>query len=125
MTVSMLFGATFPAYAVEARLTNGNDATVSFTIDEATGIAYFSVEYSGKQETFTYAKVSVKVQERSLWFLWTDVDTWSATSTELHGHFFTSFVLDGSGTYKATYTLEFYGTGTEVDVIKDSITDSY
>ena len=125
MTVSMLFGSAFPASAVESRLTNGNDATVAFTIDESTGIAHFSVAYNGKQETFTYAKVSVKVQKRSLWFLWTDVDTWNDTSTELHGNFYTSFVLEGSGTYKASYTLEFYGTGTEVDVIENSTTDSY
>lgn len=125
MTVSMLFGSALPASAIEARLVNGNDAAVAFTIDEATGIAHFSVEYSGKEATFTYAKVSVKVQKRSLWFLWTDVDTWSSTCTEIDGYFYTYFVLDGPGTYKASYTLEFYGTGTEVDVIENSTTDSY
>lgn len=125
MTVSMIFGSAFPASAAEPRLTNGNDATVVFVIDDATGIGHFSVAYNGKDGTFTYAKVSVKVQKRSLWFLWTDVDSWTETSTELHGDLHTTFVLDGPGTYKATYTLEFYGTGSEVDVIENSITDSY
>ena len=125
MTVSMLFGSAFPASAVEARLTNSNNSVVTFTIEESTGIGHFSVSYAGRDGIFTYAKVTVKVQKRSLWFLWIDVDTWSETSTELQGNFYTSFVLEGSGTYKASYTLEFYGTGSEVDVIENSITDSY
>jgi len=125
MTVSMLFGSAFPSSAVEARLSNSDEASVSFAIDESTGIGHFAVSYTGRENIFTYVKVSVKIQKRSLWFLWTDVDSWNDTSTVRLGNFYTSFVLEGSGTYKASYTLEFYGTGSEVDVIENSITDSY
>ena len=126
MAMSMLVASAFPASAEEIspRLSNSNDATVVFSI-ESNGTAHFSVDYTGRSGVFTEAKVTVKIEKQFLFFFWTTEDEWSSTSTERLGLFYQSFNLSGSGTYRANYTLEFYGTSGEVDVITDTLEDSY
>lgn len=125
MAISMLIASAFPASAsgIEPRYTNTSTATVAFSIVD--GEAYFSVDYSGKADIFTEARVTVKIEKQFLWFFWTEVDSWSATNTERWGYFAHTFYLNEPGTYRANYRIEIYGTSGDVDVIENTQEDSY
>jgi len=124
MAISMITAGAIPASAAEntiqPRLSNADTANVSFVVDEY-GIGYFAVTYNGNEETFTEAKVSVTIQKRFLLVFWDDVDRWTGISNEVYGDFYTTFILGDTGTYRAVFTLEFYGTSGVVDVIEDNI----
>lgn len=126
MAISMLIASAFPASAsdIEPRLSNSNNATVAFSITSS-GAAHFSVDYTGRDGVFTEARVTVKIEKQFLWFFWTEVDSWSATCYERAGFFTHTFYLNESGTYRANYRLEFYGTSGDVDVIENTQEDSY
>ena len=127
MVVAMLVSSAFPAAAaetgIESRLANADTATVSFGI--ADGLAHFAVTYNGNDETFTQARVTVTVQKRFLLVFWNDVGSWTGTSTEVYGDFYTTIPVEKTGMYRAVYTLEFYGTSGVVDVIESNIECKY
>ena len=124
MAISMIIAGAIPASAAEnaiqPRLSNASTANVGFVVDDS-GVGHFSVLYNGKEATFTEAKVSVTIQKRFLLLFWDEVDRWTGISNELHGNFYTTFILISKGTYRAVFTLEFYGTSGVVDVIQDYI----
>ena len=123
--MSMLVCLTsIPVCAVEEnqvmpRLSHIGDA--SFTFDATSSIGYISADYTGYSPSFVSAKLTVKVEKRFLWAFWNDVGTWTSTSTELLGSFYHEMALNGSGTYRATFTLEVTGKDGTVDVITDTI----
>lgn len=108
---------------ISPRLSHMGGARFSFNALDVGGEVY--VAYEGYEDSFVRAKVTIKLQKQFLFFWWTDVDEWSATSTELWGYFLHVFPLDGRGTYKATMTLEVFGTDGTSDVIVDSIESTY
>lgn len=116
---------SMPIYASEAesgispRLTHTNAASYSF--DATSSIGYISVDYTGVAATFVSAKLTVEVEKQFLFFFWNEVDTWTATNTELLGDFYYEMPLTGAGTYRATFTLEVTGTDGTVDVITDTL----
>ena len=115
---------SMPIYASEAggispRLSHTNNASYSF--DATSSIGYISADYTGVRATFVSAKLTVKVEKRFLFFFWDEVGTWTATNTELLGDFYYEMPLTGSGTYRATFTLEVTGTNGTVDVITDTL----
>lgn len=116
---------SMPIYASEAesgispRLTHTNDASYSF--DATSSVGYISADYTGVRATFVSAKLTVKVEKQFLFFFWNEVDTWTATSTEVLGRFYHEMPLTGAGTYRATFTLEVTGTNGTVDVITDTL----
>ena len=116
---------SMPIYASEAesgispRLTHTNGASYSF--DATSSIGYISADYTAVDTTFVSATLTVKVEKQFLFFFWSEVDTWSATSTEIFGRFYHEMPLTGAGTYRATFTLEVTGTDGTVDVITDTI----
>ena len=124
MAVSMLIAGAIPSSAAEnaiqPRLSNASTASVAFVVDDS-GVGHFAVTYNGKEATFTEAKVSVTIQKRFLLVFWEDVDRWTGISNEVYGDFYTTFILISKGTYRAVYTLEFYGTSGVVDVIQNDI----
>ena len=126
MAVTMLIAAAFPSSAsgIEPRYSNTSTATVAFSILDG-GIACFSVDYTGKANIFTEARLTVTIEKQFLWLFWTEVESWSATCTERLGFFTHNFYLSESGTYRANYRIEFYGTSGEVDVIENTQEDSY
>jgi hypothetical protein len=69
--------------------------------------------------------LTVKVEKRFLLVFWNEVGTWSSTSTELYGYFSHVMPLNGSGTYRATFTLEVLGKDGTLDVITDTLTSDY
>ncbi len=93
----------------------------SFSFDATSSVGYIYANYTGYSPSFVSAKLTVKVEKRFLFAFWNDVGTWTSTSTDLDGIFYHEMSLNGSGTYRATFTLEVTGTDGTVDVITDTI----
>ncbi len=85
---------------------------------------YANVDYYG-YDSFVRADLTVKVERRFLWVIWTEIDTWSASSTEKNGMFSHTFELTGSATYRATFTLKITGNDGTVDNIEQVIESKY
>ena len=124
--MSMLICLTsIPVYAAESenqvmpRLSHMDGA--SFTFDATSSVGYIGATYTGYSPSFVSAKLTVKVEKRFLLVFWNDVGTWTSTSTDIHGTFYHEMSLNGSGTYRATFTLEVTGTDGTVDVIESVI----
>lgn len=118
---------SMPIYASEAegtispRLTHTNGASYSF--DATSSIGYIYANYTGVDTTFVSAKLTVKVEKQFLFFFWSEVGTWTSTSTEVFGSFYHEMALTGSGTYRATFTLEVTGSDGTVEVL-DTVIES-
>ena len=56
---------------------------------------------------------------------WNEVGTWTTASMDLDGHFYHIMTLNGSGTYRATFTLQVTGVDMTVDVVEGTIESSY
>lgn len=116
---------SMPIYASEAergispRLTHTCEA--SFSFDATSSVGYIDATYTGVDTSFVSAKLTVKVEKKFLFFFWDEVGTWTSTSTEVFGRYYHEMALTGSGTYRATFTLEVTGTDGTVDVITNSI----
>ena len=96
----------------------------SFTFVATTDGGYVDVTYYG-YDSFVRADLTVKIEKSFLLFWWTEVSTWSASSTALNGVFYNTLPLDGSGTYRATFTLLITGNDGTVDTITDVIKSKY
>lgn len=126
MSLAMIMCLTsIPVYASEAesgispRLTHTNSAT--FVFDATSSVGYIDSTYTAVDTTFVSAKLTVKVEKKFLFFFWDEVGTWTSASTEIFGGFYHEMPLTGSGTYRATFTLEVTGTDGTVDVITDTL----
>lgn len=95
-----------------------------FTFNATANGGYCLVTYSG-YDSFVRADLTVKIERRYLWIIWTEIDTWSASSTEIEGDFVHTFELTGSATYRATFTLLITGNDGTVDTITDVIQSKY
>lgn len=105
-------------------LTNCSDAVMSFGVSD--GVASFYVSYTGREETFTHAKLTVQIQKKFLGLFWRDVaDEWVGYCTELYGDFYDDIPVDGHGTYRAVFTLDVHGNTGRVDVMEDTIEYMY
>lgn len=103
---------------VTPRLSHLSDVAFSFSATSSGG--HVNVSYTGYSDSFARADVHIKLQKKFLLVFWTDVDEWSASSTDYDDIFSHTFALDGTGTYKATLTF----TATGIDGTVDTITDS-
>ena len=104
------------------RLSHMENGSFSFSATADGG--YVDVTYYG-YDSFVRADLTVKIEKSFLFFWWTEVSTWSASSTELNGEFYNTLPLDGSGTYRATFTLLITGNDGTVDTITDVIKSKY
>lgn len=107
---------------VSPRLSHTSDGAFSFSATADGG--YIDAEYTG-YASFVRADLTVKIEKRFLLFFWNDVTTWSASSTEIEGAFFTVLPLDGSGKYRATFTLLITGNDGTVDTIETTLESDY
>lgn len=107
---------------ISPRLSHTENAGFSFSATSNGG--YIDVTYYG-YDSFARADLTVKVEKRFLFFFWDEVDTWSASSTEVEDMFSHTFTLNGSGTYRATFTLKVTGNDGTVDTIPFEIESSY
>ena len=136
MAVLMLWTASVSVYASDAdagimpRLDNCHDFVMTFTVADP-GVAHFAVDYNGNENTFVQAKLTVVFQKKFLGLFWRKVDIgttnneWVAYSTELQYMFYDTVTMDGTGTYRANFTLEISGTGGTTDVIEETIECKY
>ena len=124
--MAILSMTSITAFASDAtpspRLSHMTDG--SFTFSATSNGGYADVTYYGNG-SFVRADLTVKVEKNFLFFFWNEVGTWSASSTELNGDFFHTFALDGSGTYRATFTLRITGNDGTVDTIERTIESKY
>lgn len=104
------------------RLSHTDSGSFSFSATANGG--YVDVTYYG-YDSFVRAALTVKIEKCFLFFFWNEVGEWSASSTDMEGHFYHTIPLDGSGTYRATFTLKVTGNDGTVDTITDVIEDSY
>lgn len=95
-----------------------------FSFNALSDGGYALVRYEG-YDSFVRADLTVKVEKRFLWVFWNEVDEWSDSSTELWGEFYHIFELNGSGTYRATFTLKVTGTNGTVDTVEQVIESKY
>ena len=107
---------------ITPRLSHTDSANFSFSATANGG--YIDVTYLG-YDSFVRADLTVKIEKSFLFFFWTEVDTWSATNTDLYGDFVHTFALTGSGKYRATFTLTITGSDGTVDTIPLELEDSY
>ena len=108
--------------AIAPRLSHMEEGAFSFAATANGG--YIDVTYYG-YDSFVRADLTVKIERRYLWVIWTEIDTWSASSTEIEGDFVHTFELTGSATYRATFTLLITGNDGTVDTITDVIESKY
>ena len=104
------------------RLSHMSDGSFSFIATSDGG--YVDVTYYG-YDSFVRADLTVKIEKSFLFFWWTEVSTWSASSTALNGVFYNTLPLDGSGTYRAKFTLLITGNDGTVDTIEQVIESRY
>ena len=89
------------------------------------------VTYNAKSETFTHAKLTLSFKKKYMLFFWKTVEIgyideeWMGYCYDLDGYFYQEFPATGSGTYKANFYFEVYGTSGVTDVIEDSIQCEY
>ena len=107
---------------ISPRLSHTSDGSFSFSATADGG--YVDVTYYG-YDSFVRADLTVKIEKSFLFFFWTEISTWSASSTELNGEFYNTLPLDGSGTYRATFTLKITGKDGTVDTIEQVIESRY
>lgn len=110
------------AGAVTPRWSNTNVCSFSFTVSDP-GVAYVNAKYTANANTFVQAKLTVKIQKKTLLLFWTTVDIglsdneWVVYSSAVNGNLSNSFNVDDTGTYRAVFTLEMSGTDGSVDEI--------
>lgn len=100
-------------------------SNVNFSFSATSSGGYVDVTYIGIENNFSKADVHVKLQKKFLLVFWTDVDEWSASSTNYEDVLYHCFTLDGTGTYKATLTFTVTGTDGTIDTATDSIESRY
>lgn len=129
-----LLAMVLPLYASANQAVSpyyNNCSKCTCTFNAATGNADVYVSYTGIASTFSYTKLTVKIQKRFLGVFWTTVDLgltsdeWIAYNYSASGHFINSFPLEKTGTYRAVFTVEIYGKDGSVDTIEDTITSTY
>ena len=122
LLIAILSMANVTAFAtderISPRLSHMEDGGFSFAAVDNKG--YIDVTYYG-YDSFVRADLNVKIQKRFLLVFWNDVDEWSSSSTEINGEFYKEFDLNGSGMYRAKFTLLITGNDGTVDTVTDTI----
>ena len=122
MLIAVLSMTNVVAFAtdegISPRLSHTENGGFSFAAIDNVG--YIGVTYYG-YDSFVRADLNVKVQKRFLLVFWNDVYEWNASSTEIDGNFDHEFDLNGSGMYRAKFTLTVTGNDGTQDVITDTI----
>ena len=107
---------------------NANDVYFKLIVSNAG--ATFEVNYKGNS-SFARAELSVKLQKKTLGIFWSTVDIpgsddiWKGSSTLQTCTFFDTLPIDGTGTYRAVFTLNIYGTDGTVEEIEEKVEYKY
>ena len=103
---------------ISPRLSHMDSAGFSFAAVDNVG--YIGVTYYG-YDSFVRADLNVKIQKRFLLIFWNDIAEWNASSTEIDGDFNHEFELNGSGMYRAKFSLVITGNDGTIDTIPYTI----
>lgn len=125
LTLIMCFNAMSvgaSAAEIEPRLSHVNHVTTLFTTDDSEGYAHVSCN---SKDSFERMDVNVKLQKRFLLVFWNDIDEWNASSTDPYAFLEHVFTLNGTGTYRATFTVTVTGSDGTVDVITNTVESKY
>ena len=118
------FGMNVVASAEEYTTTPryNNASTIDCLFDIQNDVAYIEVNFVGYSNITYRITVNAKLEKKGLLGLWwSDVDEWTASSTNVTEHF--EFTKDvGSGTYRCTFEVTVEGSGGSADVYTDEIT---
>ena len=137
LAITLLFGGTMSVLASaeeeiannSSRLSNCAAATMAFTISDGNLCA--GVTYNGKSETFTHAKLTLSFKKKYMLFFWKTVEIgyvdeeWTGYCYDLDGSIYQEFPCPGSGTYRAYFYFEIYGTSGTTDVLEKTIDREY
>ena len=122
VVMSMANVVAFAEEGISPRLSHMSGASFAFYASDSGG--NISVVYEG-YDSFVRAELTVKVQKRFLLVIWNDVGEWSASSTDQYDMFSHTFALNGSGMYRAVFTLKIYGNDGTYDTIEKTIESKY
>ncbi len=128
-TMSVLASAEEAITSNSSRLANCDMATFRFAVVNNTLCA--GISYYANEDTFTHAKLTLSFKKKHLVFFWKTVEIgyideeWMGYCYDLDGEFYQEFPATGSGTYRAYFTFEVYGTSGVTDVIEETLEDSY
>ena len=121
--LSMVCVTTFASSEkMEPRYSNFDNCVLLFSATESGG--YIDVTYNG-YDSFLRADLTVKLEKRTLLFFWNEIDAWNVSSTQSNGHLSHVFSLNGSGKYRATFTLLITGSDGSVDSVQETIESKY
>lgn len=137
LAVTLLFGGTMSVLAsaeeelssISPRLSNCNTATMRFAVVD--NLMCAGISYSAKEDVFTHAKLTLSFKKKYMLFFWKTVEIgyideeWTGYCYDVFGEFYQEFPATGSGTYRAYFTFEVYGTSGVTDVIEDTIDYDY
>ena len=118
------YETTYPRFA------NVNQCTFTFQV-LSPGEAHVGVTYAAKSDVFVHSKLTVKIQKKFLGLFWTTVNInepnneWVSTSDMVNGYFYNSFPVNGTGTYRALFTVEITGINGTIDTIENTIEFKY
>ena len=126
MLIAVLSMTSITSFASEQNISPrlSHTGVANFTFSATANGGYADVTYYG-YDSFVRADLTVKVEKSFLLFFWSEIGTWSSSSTEMNGDFFHTFTLDGSGKYRASFTLTVTGNDGTVDTITDVIESRY
>lgn len=133
LSAVLLLSGTLEIYAKTAEEINPyyiNVDNTNFNLLVTSSGATFEVNYKGKS-TFSRAELFVKLQKKTLGIFWSTVDIpgsddiWKGSSTLQTCTFFDTLPIDGTGTYRAVFTLNIYGTDGTVEEIEEKVECKY
>ena len=131
MAVNVMPFYAFAAEGISPRYTNCDSCDIMFSINSS-GVASTDVTYMADRNTFTQAKMTLKIQKKILWLFWTTVEIpntsyneWTGYCTDIAGEIYYDLQLSSTGTYRAIITVEFFGNTGVVDTIEETMEDKY
>ena len=101
-----------------------------FSIDSS-GMSSVTASYSGYSGVTESVTITIKIQKKTLGFIWTKVDIGEPnneiviTSTKVIGDYHYDIQLNSTGNYRAVITYTVSGSGGADDVIEDICTAEY
>ena len=121
----IILASTF-SIAVQAVTPRNNHTmrtSTMFSISE-TGEAEVYMCYDAYEDVMTEAVMTLTIKKRTMLLFWTEVTTFTISSTEPHSYHTFTRQLDERGTYKCEVEYVIYGTAGDPDVIpfEDTVT---
>lgn len=121
--IVLLSALSLSVQAVTPRNNHTIRTGTMFSISE-TGEARVYMSYEAYEDVMTEAVMTLTIKKRTLLFFWTEVTTFTTSSTSYASYHTFTRQLDERGTYKCEVEYVVYGTAGDPDVIpfEDTVT---